>query len=115
MRPATNDELSRWDELIAANPDGGNALQTLAWGDFKGRWGWKPARYIYELGDRLVAAQWLVRDVLLHGQVWYCPKGPGVTNERDFLAVVAQTRAARLPGVLARFESELLEDDTHVS
>jgi lipid II:glycine glycyltransferase (peptidoglycan interpeptide bridge formation enzyme) len=115
MRLATRAELERWDELLEANPDGGNALQTLAWGDFKGRWGWKPARYIYELGERLIAVQWLVRDVPLHGAVWYCPKGPGVTSERDYLAVVAATREAGLGGVLARFESELLADDASQS
>ena len=42
MRRATAAEIDRWDELIAANPDGGMALQSKAWGDFKGRWGWQP-------------------------------------------------------------------------
>lgn len=112
MRPATEAELKHWDELVAANPDGGNALQTLAWGDFKGRWGWQPRRYVYELsGGHQVAAQWLVRRVPLQGEIWYCPKGPGVTAAADYLEVVAQTRAAGLPGVLARFESEVLHDD----
>jgi serine/alanine adding enzyme len=110
MRIATEAELARWDELVAANPDGGNALQTLAWGEFKSRWGWKPRRYVYELQGRLVAAQWLVRKTV-QGEIWYCPKGPGVMTERDYLAVVAQTRTAGLPGVLARFESELLDDE----
>jgi lipid II:glycine glycyltransferase (peptidoglycan interpeptide bridge formation enzyme) len=113
MRPATQDELTRWDELVAANPDGGNALQTRAWGDFKARWGWEPRRYVYELGERRVAAQWLVRRVPLQGEVWYCPKGPGVTTEADYLKMVAQTRKANLTGVMARFESEVLEDDVH--
>jgi lipid II:glycine glycyltransferase (peptidoglycan interpeptide bridge formation enzyme) len=111
MRLATADEVERWDDLVAANPDGGNSLQTKTWGDFKGRWGWEPRRYVYELGDRLVAAQWQVRDVPLLGQVWYCPKGPGVTTPADYLEVVKQTREAGLPGVFARFESEVLDDD----
>ncbi len=111
MRIATEDELTRWDALVAANPDGGNALQTWAWGEFKSRWGWQPRRYVYELtGGRMVAAQWLVRPTLA-GDVWYCPKGPGVTAAVDYLAVVKQTRAAGLSGVLARFESEVLDDD----
>jgi len=111
MRLATEDELARWDELVAANPDGGSALQTLAWGDFKGRWGWEPRRYVYELKDgRKVAAQWLVRMVPLQGEIWYCPKGPGVTELKDYLEVVQQTRVAGLGGVWARFESEVLED-----
>jgi lipid II:glycine glycyltransferase (peptidoglycan interpeptide bridge formation enzyme) len=112
MREATEDELRRWDEMVAANPDGGSALQTLAWGDFKGRWGWHPRRYVYELsGGQIVAAQWLVRTVPLQGEVWYCPKGPGVTLPKDYLEVVKQTRAAGLGGVLARFESEVPDDE----
>lgn len=117
MRAATTEELGRWDELIAANPDGGNALQTWAWGEFKGRWGWAPHRFVYQLADgRLVAAQWLERKVPAQGSIWYCPKGPGVTAPADFLEIVKQTRDSRLlGGVLARFESEVLDDDTDKS
>ena len=110
MRLATESELHNWDTLVAANPDGGSALQTKAWGDFKARWGWEPRRYIYELDGRLVAAQWLVRHAFGQGDVWYCPKGPGVVTEKDYLQVVAQTSKFGLPGVLARFESEVLDD-----
>jgi hypothetical protein len=113
MRRATQDEFARWDELVAANPDGGNALQTLAWGDFKSRWGWQPERFVYELSDgRLVVAQWLRRKVLGQGDIWYCPKGPGVTAPEDYLEVVRMTReAGLLGGVFARFESEVLADE----
>lgn len=111
LRLATAEELERWDELVAANPDGGNALQTRAWGDFKARWGWIPQRYIYELGTRLVASQWLKRHVVVQGDVWYCPKGPGVTSLDDYLEIVKQTREAGIGGVFARFESEVLDDD----
>ena len=60
MRLATEEELMRWDELVAANPDGGNALQTKAWGDFKARLGCPPARCVYDTSSGLVAAQSLV-------------------------------------------------------
>lgn len=111
MRLATEDELERWDELIAANPDGGNALQTLAWGDFKARWGWQPRRYVYETAHGLVAAQWLVRKARGQGEVWYAPKGPGVSSMAGFAEIVAQTQAANLGGVLMRFEPEVLDDE----
>jgi lipid II:glycine glycyltransferase (peptidoglycan interpeptide bridge formation enzyme) len=113
MRLANESELARWDELIAGNPDGGSALQTKAWGDFKARWGWEPRRYVYELGDRTVAAQWLVRHTLAQGEIWYCPKGPGVVTERDYLKLVQQTVAAGISGVFARFESEVLDDEAN--
>jgi lipid II:glycine glycyltransferase (peptidoglycan interpeptide bridge formation enzyme) len=111
MRPATEDELSRWDGLIAANPDGGMALQTRSWGDFKARWGWEPRRYVYETTSGLVAAQWLVRSVPGQGEIWYCPKGPGVTKPTDFLEVVKQTQEAQIRAIFLRFESEVLADD----
>ncbi len=111
MRLATEDELRRWDELVVANPDGGNALQTLAWGDFKGRWGWQPRRYVYDTAAGTVAAQWLVRKASGQGELWYCPKGPGVVSVAGLLEVVGQTKAARLSGVLARFEAEVLDDE----
>ncbi len=112
MRTATDDELARWDELVAANPDGGMALQTKAWGEFKSKWGWQPRRYTYQLaGGRVVAAQWLVRQVPLQGEVWYCPKGPGVATVADFYEIVAQTKAAKLPAAFVRFESEVPDDD----
>ncbi len=114
MRRATEHELARWDELIARNPDGGNALQTITWGDFKSRWGWEPRRYVYEVGDQLVAAQWLTRRAHGQGELWYCPKGPGVRSEADFLEVVRQTKAANLPGVWARFEPEVLDDEANL-
>lgn len=117
MRRATEDEISRWDELVAANPDGGNSLQTRTWGEFKARWGWQPAQFVYELtGGRLVAAQWLSRQIPGFGVIWYCPKGPGVTTPADYLEVVRQTSAAGLlAGLWARFESEVLHDEMDIS
>ncbi|MBW4061210.1 peptidoglycan bridge formation glycyltransferase FemA/FemB family protein [Candidatus Saccharibacteria bacterium] len=115
MRPATALDIQRWDELVAANPDGGMALQTKAWGDFKGRWGWKPHRFVYELADgRRVAAQWLERRIGAGQRIWYCPKGPGVITPADYAEVVSQTRD-HLPGVFARFESEVLADNAKAS
>ncbi len=113
MRAATDEEVARWDELVAANPDGGMALQTRAWGDFKARWGWEPRRYVYLTGDgRSMAVQWLKRRVAGFGMLWYCPKGPGVTSLSDFEEIVKQTReSGLLGGVWARFESEVLDDD----
>lgn len=113
MRHATESELAKWDEIVAANPDGGNAMQTVAWGAFKQRWGWPPAHLIYELADgRVVAAQWLKRAIPGVGTIWYCPKGPGVTRLDDYLEVVRLTQeSGLLKGILARFESELLDDE----
>ncbi len=111
MKIASTAELSRWDELVAANPDGGNALQTLAWGDFKGRWGWTPRRYVATVNGSEVAIQFLSRRIPLLGEVWYCPKGPGVTAQADLLDLVKQINAADLPAVFVRLEPEVLQSE----
>lgn len=109
MKIASQDEINRWDELVAANPDGGNVLQTLAWGDFKGRWGWEPRRYVATVGGRAVAVQFLVRRIPLLGEVWYCPKGPGVTSQRDLVELIAQIKALGTGAVFVKLEPEVLE------
>lgn len=109
MKIASQDELDRWDELVAANPDGGNSLQTLAWGNFKGRWGWEPRRYIAPIGGRQVAVQFLVRRIPLLGEIWYCPKGPGITSQSDLLEIIAQFKTLDTGAVFVKLESEVLE------
>ena len=111
MKIASPDEINRWDELVAANPDGGNALQTRAWGDFKGRWGWEPRRYIATVGGQQVAIQFLVRRIPLLGEVWYCPKGPGVTEQSDLIELVAQIGEAGTGAVSVKLEPEVLESE----
>jgi lipid II:glycine glycyltransferase (peptidoglycan interpeptide bridge formation enzyme) len=110
LRAPNQEELTAWDALVAANPDGGNALQTLAWGDFKGRWAWEPRRFVAEVGGRPVAVQFLVRRVPLLGEVWYAPKGPGVTTQKQLVGVVNQIKEAGLPAVFVKLEPEILED-----
>jgi lipid II:glycine glycyltransferase (peptidoglycan interpeptide bridge formation enzyme) len=109
MNKATTDEIARWDELVAQNPDGGNALQTLAWGDFKGRWGWEPRRYVATVGGSKVAVQFLVRRIPLLGEVWYCPKGPGVTTQNDLIELVGQFKATDTGALFLKLEPEILE------
>ena len=109
MKPATSAEFDRWDELVAANPDGGNALQTLAWGEFKSRWGWQPRRYVAAIGGRAVAVQFLSRRVPLLGEIWYCPKGPGITSQADLLMLAELMQAADLPAVFVKLEPEVIQ------
>ena len=54
MREATALELEHWDKLVAANPDGGQILQTRAWGEFKRAHRWAP-RYLLSDDERRVA------------------------------------------------------------
>jgi len=82
LQPASAEQLERWDELIAANPDGGNVLQAKAFGETKGKHGWVPR---YMVADGL-AVLILEREIPLLGKFWYVPKGPGVTNSAELKA-----------------------------
>ena len=99
MRPATPPELSRWDELVLRNPDGGNILQTRAWGEFKRSRGWLPLYRVHEIGLSRLAVLVLQRRIPGVGSLWYVPKGPGVTDTsmlRPLLEDLAGSRKAFL-------------------
>ena len=86
MRPAARADVARWDELVAANPGGGQVLQTRAWGEFKRRWGWRPEYWVDDgLGLAVLA---LRRRVHPLGDVVYLPRGPDVTDAAAVIRVV---------------------------
>lgn len=78
MRFATDLEIEKWDELVVANPDGGNTLQCRAFAAVKQAAGWTPRYVIHELDGGDVAALYLSKKVFSLGELWYAPKGPGV-------------------------------------
>lgn len=94
MHHATEQELAQWDEQIVHNPDGGNILQTKAYGDFKAAHKW-PAHYaVAELGDgSKIQVAFLTRKVVGLGELWYAPKGPGVKDLSQLKEFIAQVRA----------------------
>lgn len=87
-RFATPDEIDRWNDLVTANPDGGNILQGREFIEEKAHAGWKP-RYIL-VGTRAVAC--IEKSVPLLGKVWYCPKGPSTTSVSDLKKLAAALR-----------------------
>ncbi len=108
MRPATRAEIVGWDKLIVANPDGGQILQTRAWGEFKRRWGWRASYWIATAGGRDVAVLFLRRRIPGFGELWYAPKGPGVVNPQDLVEVLAD-RGAMQGALVVKVEPEIQE------
>ena len=93
MREATPSEIAHWDELIVGNPDGGNILQTRAWGEFKRRHGWMPLYLIGEAAGHPIATLVLRRRALAAGgDLWYSPKGPGVRDAAQLAALIPSLR-----------------------
>lgn len=111
MREATEQEVVQWDTDIIKNPDGGNVLQTQAYGDFKAAYKW-PAHYaVAELKDGTrIQVVFLTRSVPVLGQIWYTPKGPGVCSLAqldEFIGMVSDYAANK--GVfMVKIEPDLL-------
>jgi len=70
-RPASADELSRWDDLVLATGRP-HLLQTRGWADAKALTGWRAERFRVGAG----VAQVLVRSLPLGVTFAYCARGP---------------------------------------
>lgn len=99
-RAATADEVARWDELVPANPLGGNVLQSGPFSRVKVRQGWQPIHLAVESPDYTSYVIAYQRSIPVLGALWYLIKGPDTARPEDvppFVdAVVAHAR--RRPG-----------------
>jgi lipid II:glycine glycyltransferase (peptidoglycan interpeptide bridge formation enzyme) len=114
MRESTAVELERWDELVAANPDGGQILQSRAWGEFKRAHRWAP-RYLLSGDVHSVAVLMLRHQIPGLGELGYVPKGPGVNNVDELEALLhgLRTRAGRAFAI--KVEPEIEQSDAVVT
>lgn len=92
MRPATADEIINWDALVAQNPSGGDIFQGKVFATAKGEQGWSPKYMVYLFGDKRVYCLYLTRKIPLIGELWYAPKGPGITSRAELDAVLKANR-----------------------
>jgi lipid II:glycine glycyltransferase (peptidoglycan interpeptide bridge formation enzyme) len=114
VRPASPQELGRWDELVAANPDGGQILQTRAWGEFKRAHRWAP-HYLLSESDPNVAILMLQHSVPGLGVLGYVPKGPGVARTEALPAVIDGLRATAGSTFAIKVEPEIEQSAEAVS
>lgn len=102
IKPASTHQISEWDKLVAANPDGGNPLQGQAYGYVKGQHDWETQHFM--AGSVAVLAQ--RRMVPRYGTLWYIPKGPGVSTLGELAEAVQHLRS--LDGFMVKIDPELL-------
>ena len=104
-RFASTQEISNWNTLILANPDGGNVFASYEFARQKETGGYT-ARFIM-VGDMAVTA--LEKKVPTLGKLWYLPKGPGIAAAKDLWTVLSELELfAKKHGVFAiRIEPEL--------
>lgn len=107
-RYATADEMQNWNNLILANPDGGNVFSSFEYSQIKELTNYKP-RYIVVENTAITV---LEKSVWPLGKFWYLPKGPGVANASQLIEAVASLKPlAKKAGVfMIRTESELPKD-----
>jgi lipid II:glycine glycyltransferase (peptidoglycan interpeptide bridge formation enzyme) len=106
-----------WDALVAQDPNG-HLLQTWAWGELKGAFGWRPVRFCLDENGRLLAgAQVLFRPV---GplSIAYVPKGPffagGDRRPWDALWQAIHRRARRMGAILCKVEPEWRDEQAEL-
>jgi lipid II:glycine glycyltransferase (peptidoglycan interpeptide bridge formation enzyme) len=109
IRFAHADEITQWNDLILANPDGGNVFQGYEFAEQKQLGGWT-SRYL--ISDT-VAITVLEKSIIGLGKLWYLPKGPGITSVRELDDILADLKDfAYQNGVFAvKIEPELLDSD----
>ena len=92
-----------WDEFVAASPSG-HLLQSWAWGEFKGRFGWQPLRVAVGDGEQIVAAAQMLLRRLPYRCLAYVPRGPAYEvahEEASATLLAALHETARRHGALA--------------
>jgi lipid II:glycine glycyltransferase (peptidoglycan interpeptide bridge formation enzyme) len=114
MREATHAELARWDELVMANPDGGQILQSRAWGEFKRAHRWLP-RYLISDGELSLALLMLRHVVPGLGELGYIPKGPGVAGVDQLGAVIDELRHDGGRAFAIKVEPEIEQTESAVA
>lgn len=109
-------DATAWDALVAAHRHN-HLLQSWAWGELKGRFGWQPQRIAVTNGQAVAAAQLLIRP--LYGlAVAYVPRGPLFSGDPVLDAALLQTLrriARRRRAAFLRLEPNVLADDPHAN
>jgi lipid II:glycine glycyltransferase (peptidoglycan interpeptide bridge formation enzyme) len=106
VRPASPQELRHWDELVVQNPDGGQILQTRAWGEFKRAHRWAPEYLLSDTGTA-VAVLVLRHSVPGLGVLGYVPKGPGVADVMQLKVLLDGLRATAGSAFAIKVEPEI--------
>ncbi len=110
---ATKDDIATWDDLIAKNPDGGSVFQSYELAKHK-KWNGWTARFIK---GNDIAITVLEKYVFPLGNVWYLPKGPGVTTTSELEALLGDLKdlAKSCHVFVIKIEPEIIKTDETMS
>lgn len=103
-----------WDRFVASDPSG-HLLQTWAWGELKGAFGWLPVRVAVERDGALVVGAQVLYRRLGPAALGYLPKGPVLASEDPeavaLLWRAIRQRSRRVRAVALKLEPEWRDDD----
>ena len=103
-----------WDSLIARDPRG-HLLQTWAWGELKGAFGWRPVRLAVERDGTLVAGAQVLYRRAGPFTIGYIPKGPALAEADeeavDALWTALHSESRRRHALLLKVEPEWRDDE----
>jgi lipid II:glycine glycyltransferase (peptidoglycan interpeptide bridge formation enzyme) len=107
IRFADQNEISHWNDLILANPDGGNVFQGYEFAEQKKLGGWAP-RFIMA-DDMAITA--MEKSIFGLGKLWYVAKGPGIKTVRELDELLPDLQEfAKSNGVfVVKVEPELIK------
>jgi len=115
-RFATDDEIARWDELVTANPNGGNLLQSEAYASVKKHYGWDIRHVVHECAEYSSYNLVLEKRIPVLGRYWYMIKGPDVAGVQDlpgiFTANADFVKRERLGVFAIKIEPDIVATDT---
>jgi len=104
-----------WDDLVARDPRG-HLLQTWAWGELKGAFGWSPLRLAVEQDGSLVAGAQVLYRRAGPFTIGYVPKGPAVAEADDAVAdalwAALHQHSRRRRALLLKVEPEWRDEET---
>lgn len=103
-----------WDALVLRDPRG-HLLQTWAWGQLKGEFGWVPTRVAVEQDGALVAGAQVLYRKAGPLSIGYIPKGPVLaTTDQDAAQVLwhaVHACSRRMRAIYLKVEAPLAEGD----
>lgn len=112
-RFASETEVQQWDELVTANPGGGNLLQSEAFAETKSGFGWLPRFLVLETERYRSYNLVLEKRFPVLGTLWYLIKGPDLAASShlpDALAAVRRLARKQRPGVFAvKIEPDIVD------
>jgi lipid II:glycine glycyltransferase (peptidoglycan interpeptide bridge formation enzyme) len=112
LRKARNDEVTKWDELVAKNPAGGEVFQAKAFAKIKDRQGWQTEFWVYETTFGKVYTLALSRRIYGLGKIIYIPRGPNVASVSQWREICKLNRKFLSDAIFVKMEPPILQTET---